>query len=1033
MTEPVGEDAWLALVDEASRTARDISHRIGVVELYVRAIAAEPWSTKLWLARCEWFWSLHTDCQNGDAGWPEEEQLMGQECFSKQLGLNLWQDGVQATQYRLNDSHEIWNRWMSIELLSLAEHPSRENVERIKSIFLQRLQVPHTAWDDTSTSFSNFLTKYDERAYEETMVLATTLARPAKELYRQRESHELQLAKAKELGDVEAVRSTMRNYLEWEAEQILKIPKKGIPASPSILCVALYERALSSTPLGIDATIWEDYIVYLTTLRNDNSQWPLPDVLSVIQRATTHCPWSGALWARYILRAESEKSDFETMERIKHAATDNRALDRDGMGGVVEFYSAWCGFLKRRTMVEEANDDDPDIAEMGLRSALESVQEWGQRRHGKKEWKGDPLFRIERVFIQHLTQQIRYEEARQNWRKLVGTHGHNYEFWQQYYLWEMTVRSPAAPPNNATDVLIQALGQRNLDWPEKMMEIYVRHCNNYEDVNALLHAMSTVHRLSKKVAQRRAAEQAEAAALYAAQQPQVVTDIVENDPPSSGSKRKREFEEEVNGSEYKKVKSAAEHDAMREQQLKRDRENTTILVTNLPPDVTQTKVRQYFKDYGHLNSMTLKTESDKSSTTALLEFRSPEDVKSSLLRDGKYFGDRQIHVEPGTGLTLYVTNYPPTADDAYLKNLFKDCGEVFSIRWPSLKHNTHRRFCYISFKTVAAAAAATELDGKSLGGVHKLVAKYSDPANKKDREGAMAEGREIHITGIDSTISEDDLKDVFSKYGKVEKTRILKTLAGESKGAAFVSFEKKEEANASLELDKTKLKSKILTVELSTGKNFKHTATVYGKGSSASPGPDADGDYAMSPSSADGHNPSRQELTNRTITLMNIPDTVNVERIRAIAEPFGEIIKLVLRPDHQGAIIEYSDPTAAGKAALGLTNHEIAPGRRLRTGGMKDLLSQKDEIRSDRMQFGQAKKSAPSLMAPPAPVRRPVGPGGRGGLGQKKRGLGFSSANTTAPAAGTTSKVVNGNGEEAKPAQKSQADFKALVEKGRAQ
>lgn len=33
MAEPVGEDGWLALVDEASRTASDLEQRVGVVEV----------------------------------------------------------------------------------------------------------------------------------------------------------------------------------------------------------------------------------------------------------------------------------------------------------------------------------------------------------------------------------------------------------------------------------------------------------------------------------------------------------------------------------------------------------------------------------------------------------------------------------------------------------------------------------------------------------------------------------------------------------------------------------------------------------------------------------------------------------------------------------------------------------------------------------------------------------------------------------------------------------------------------------------
>jgi hypothetical protein len=313
--------------------------------------------------------------------------------------------------------------------------------------------------------------------------------------------------------------------------------------------------------------------------------------------------------------------------------------------------------------------------------------------------------------------------------------------------------------------------------------------------------------------------------------------------------------------------------------------------------------------------------------------------------------------------------------------------------------------------------------------MYKLSAQYSDPANKKKREGAMAEEREIHITSLDSSINEAELKEVFGKYGKVETVRILKTMAGESKGAAFVAFEKKEEATAALEMDKTKLKNRVLTVDISTGKNFKPTATSYGKGSSASPAPD--GDSVMSPSPVpDGHthtanNPSREEIATRTLTLMNIPDTVNDSRIRTIAEPHGEIVKLSLRPDHQGAIIEYREAASAGRAALALDGHEITPGRKLRTGGLKDLLAQKDEVKTDRIQVGQGKNPPAAFMQLSAPIRRP-GPGGRGGLGIK-RGLGYSAPKAASSSA--SNGEVNGHSEGTKKP-KSNADFKAMFVSG---
>ncbi|KAH8589430.1 hypothetical protein B0O99DRAFT_523118 [Bisporella sp. PMI_857] len=1035
---PVGEDAWLAFVDEASRTASDLETRVAVVEQYKHAKEAQPWSLKLWLAYCEWFWSLHTDCQTADAGWPEEEQELGKELFTLDGALDIWEEAYKSIKYRLNDSHYLWNRWISIELEELAKSKAHSRsrtvppaeVDRVRGLFLDRLQTPHATWDDTAQRFSTFLSEYDERSYESTMVEVTKLSIRAKQLYAARELHELKLANANNTGDTEAYKVAMYDYMDWENKQARIKPKKGQEASPVILCIALYERALCSAAFSFDAAIWIDYIVFI----GQNPHLHRSATLSVLPRATAHCPSSGVLWARWILTAEAEGTPHDQIESIKHAAT-NADLDRDGMESVVEVYIAWCGYLLRRASHPGAPEEDDDLAHMGLASALESVQEWGRKLHGK-EYHGDPRFRIERLMIQFLSQKGAVDEARTYWKKLVKNHADSYEFWQQYYVWEMTVRAPKTPPIMATGILLESVRRRTLDWPEKMMETYLRHCNIYADADVLVSGLDTVHIFSKLTAARREKEAADAAAIYA-QQNLSLLETPTNESPG-GSKRKRETTD-IDGSAGKKVKTIAElvnqddqqnqqdqnvqqdQQDHHEQHLKRDRENTTILVMDLPSEVTQTKVRQYFKDYGHINSIVVKPEPSNSSSTALIEFRSNLDVLSALLRDGKYFGSNQIHVKAATGFTLYVTNYPPTADDTYIKNLFKQCGDVFSIRWPSLKFNPHRRFCYVTFRDQESAAKATELHGQMLLGGFKLSALYSNPAVKKAREGAMAEGRELHVTGLDKTLKESEVKGVFSKYGPVENIRILKTGSGENKGAGFIVFEKKEHAEAALALHETKLKSRVLSVEISTGKNFKQTATS--KGTSASPATDADGDSVMSPASAP-EGASRTDNNGCTITLLNIPDTVNDARVRVIAEPYGTIVKLVLHPKHQGAIIEYVDAQTAGRAALGLENYEITPGRKLRTGGLKDLYGEKEEIKSDRVHVGKAKEPKPTgFIQPVAPVRRPGG-NGRGGLGTK-RGLGYAGVKPSSSSAG----AGNGEGNTAK----SNADFRAMFVQGKTQ
>jgi RNA recognition motif-containing protein len=1069
MGEPGGEDAWVGLVDEASRTARDLDQRVQVVELYKKAVNAEPFSLRLWLQYCEWMWSLHVDSQSGDAGWPIEEQQAGQELFGLQTCIELWQQGAHAVRYRLNDSHVLWNRYMSVELEELAKYPTPPAIDRVKNLYLERLQIPHATWDETSQAFSQFMSRYDQAHYEDVMTKATQLAKHAKDIYSHREINELNLARAIQERDIDKIRTTVTAYIEWEIIQSRK--KNGIPA----LLFALFERCLLLLPTN--ALLWEDYVSAVIGYIHGSERHPhdAPDLLELLQRSVRHCPSSGSLWSAYMLRAEVQNFDFHDVERIKHAATASGQLDRNGMGDVLKVYSAWCNYLRRRAITHHSTDEDIDLADVGMPSALESVIHWGQRLYGR-DWKGDPSFQIQRCWIQYLTQRGKIDEAREQWHSLIPTNGDGYEFWQRYYHWEMIIPHKEWSRPMAAAALRQGIQRRTLDWPEKLMEMYLMHCHACESADEVSNAIDFVHRQSKGVAKRRAREAEQAAAAYAQQQqaavaaPAATADMAMADSPSGASKRKRE--DSVPRAEEGAVKKVKSEGSDAAQQLKRDRENTSVLVTGLPVEVTQTKVRQYFKEYGHINALALKTEhppSTSATATALIEFRSVEDAQSALLRDGKYFGSNQISVQPGVGLTLYVTNYPPTADEAYLRDLFKQAGEILSIRWPSLKYNTHRRFCYISFRTQEAAAAATKLDGKLLDGKYKLEAKYSNPGQKKQREGANVEGREVHISNLDKTALEEDVKAVFDKFGPVESVRILRNMAGKSKGGAFVVFSNKDDAvKACTELNQTKFRGQIMTVEIANAVNFKPIATSGPKATltqstntassttettpntntapitkpgdinhiiNATPDPSATLAPGSSGEQTNTHalhppaqNAAQAEISQRTIALLNVPDTVNDARLSALCSQYGPVNRLTLRPDHGGAIVEFASVADAGKAALGLEGFEIESGRKLGTGGVKDLFARSAEVRSDRIVIGtgsgprpsgkeQAPSSVKAFVQPVAPVRRP-GAGGRGGLGVKK-GLGRS----------VVPKAEAANGEQ--KGGKSNKDFKAMFLAGR--
>lgn len=233
-------------------------------------------------------------------------------------------------------------------------------------------------------------------------------------------------------------------------------------------------------------------------------------------------------------------------------------------------------------------------------------------------------------------------------------------------------------------------------------------------------------------------------------------------------------------------------------------------------------------------------------------------------------------------------------------------------------------------------------------------------------------------------------------------------------------------------------RSRPLQVKLSSPQGAKRssTAIVSRVGRSQSPAVEVNGTkHEDAPTG---------ERAARTLGLTNVPDTVNDARIRALVEPYGALVKVILRPDHQGAIVEFVDVNVAGKASLELEGQEIAPGRPLHVGTVPEMLKQSAEKKSTRTaQPNQPKEKNGGFLAP-GPVRRPQQPGARGrrgGLGVKRGGAStpltrneYTEGNndnggtmtTKTMTTDTTGPPTQGGGESTK---KSNDDFRAMFQR----
>lgn len=621
----VGEQLWADWIEDEQLLAITFEECIAVMELCHKAVQEEPASTKLWSLYASWMTSLYVAATSDSAAreavepahdiqaWSEEDKVVATEVCNWQQLMDVWARGAIATKWRVDQSHLLWDPYTRLLLQDLARSPSSDGIDAVKLHFLDRLQTPHETWDHTFQMFSNFISLYENQSYEEIMMAVNQQCAATKAAYGAREMLELAIKQPHEGGDEATRTGSFHDYIDWEMAQSRR---KHVFIFE--LVDSLYQRALLSSPAN--TTLWEEYLMFLTEEIVSHQRRDV-DLSPLLDRSTRHCPWSGSLWSQYLLAAERQRLPFPDIGQIKHKATSSGLLDAGVPEEVLQVYVAWCSILRRRAFQEESTDEELDVAEVGIRSAIEDMQRLGEAKYGKG-YQGDPNYRLERIYINTLTQSRNWHAARQSWKNLIPSRGDSHLFWLRYYLWEMSAwykisysenatNAPSSPrPTEATKVLRTGLKRPTLDWPERMIEILQTHCEDYEDAAEIQSASIQIWKAKTAVKKRQENAAIEA---YKAAQTQALQQVQTLNPEASAdsamgfatSKRKRVDEatdpedeggakksrgNEQGGSDKEERPSAVSSEP------RRDRENATVIVKNIPEGTTETRIRQYFRN-----------------------------------------------------------------------------------------------------------------------------------------------------------------------------------------------------------------------------------------------------------------------------------------------------------------------------------------------------------------------------------------------------------------------------------------------------
>jgi len=156
----------------------------------------------------------------------------------------------------------------------------------------------------------------------------------------------------------------------------------------------------------------------------------------------------------------------------------------------------------------------------------------------------------------------------------------------------------------------------------------------------------------------------------------------------------------------------------------------------------------------------------------------------------------QSHGTGAAGVKLFVGQVPKGINEGRLRSLFEKYGVVTDIMVLRDRiTGVHKGCAFVTFQNAEDADRATEElhDNHVLPeGAHPLQIRPAEP-------GASQPENKLFVGMIPRNVTENDLRELFSKYGEVDEITILRGQDGNSKGCAFLRFQNRLQSQNAIE------------------------------------------------------------------------------------------------------------------------------------------------------------------------------------------------------------------------------------------
>nr|XP_038945452.1 squamous cell carcinoma antigen recognized by T-cells 3 isoform X2 [Rattus norvegicus] len=666
---PLTEELWLEWLHDEISMAVDGLDRERVYELFERAVK-DYICPNIWLE-----YGQYSVGGIGQKGGLEKVRSVFERALSS-VGLHMTKGLAIWEAYREFESAIVEAARPIAAFLSPSDREQTfdSQLERVHSLFRRQLAIPLYEMEATFAEYE----EWSEEPIPESVLQSYQKALGQLEKYKPYEEALLQ-AEAPRLAEYQA-------YIDFEM-------KVGDPARIQLI----FERALVENCLVPD--LWIRYSQYL------DRQLKVKDlVLSVHSRAVRNCPWTVALWSRYLLAMERHGLDHQMI-----SATFENALSAGFIQATdyVEIWQVYLDYLRRR--VDFRQDSSKELEE--LRSmftrALEYLQQEVEERFSES---GDPSCLIMQSWARVEARLCNnMQKARELWDSIMTRGNAKYaNMWLEYY----NLERAHGDTQHCRKALHRAV-QCTSDYPEHVCEVLLtmeRTEGTLEDWDLAIQKTET--RLARVNEQRMKAAEKEAALVQQEEEKAEQRKKVRAEKKALKKKKTRGADKRKAGEDDDERECGEEEE---EQPSKRRRMENSLASGVASAKEEETKL------------------SGKCLTIDVAPPSKQKEKAASLKRDMP----KVAHDSSKDSVTVFVSNLPYSIEEpeVKLRPLFEACGEVVQIRPIFSNRGDFRGYCYVEFKEEKSAQQALDLDRKNVEGRPMFVSPCVDKSKNPDFKG----------------------------------------------------------------------------------------------------------------------------------------------------------------------------------------------------------------------------------------------------------------------------------------------------------